>query len=61
MGLCYICGSGIEKDEKEVFRLFQVAVDDESSDGYVQLGLCYKQAIGVEKHVQEAVRFFSLL
>ncbi len=45
--------------KKEAARMFQLAVDDENSDGYVQLGYCYKNGIGVEKDGKEAIRLLA--
>ncbi len=40
--------------------MFQLAVDDENSTGYVQLGFWYKYGTEVDKDEKEAVRMFHI-
>ncbi len=42
LGICCNYVTGVEKDGKEAVFLFQLAVDDENSEGYMQFGLRYK-------------------
>ena len=61
LGLCYLDGKGVQKNEAEAARLFRLSADQGNSSGQAELGGCYLQGLGgVRKDKEEAVRLARL-
>ena len=59
LGHCYKHGIGVEKDAKKAVKLYEKAVEQESTSAQYNLGLCYEDGIGVEKDVKMAVELYK--
>ena len=59
MGLHYLGGLGVDKDEQQAVRFFRLAADMGDAAAMLNLGLCFARGKGVEKNEQEAVRWLS--
>lgn len=55
VGLCYIEGDGVEKDEKEAIRWFVDAANNGDVLGQYCLGCCFLYGTGIEKDLQAAL------
>jgi TPR repeat protein len=58
-GNSYANGTGVEKDDKEAVRLYQMAVECGNSAAMVNLGTCYANGNGVPKDLKIAIRLYS--
>jgi TPR repeat protein len=59
LGMCYLHGVGVEKDNDEAVRWFRLAADQNDASGLSQLATCYSRGVGVEMNPSEAIRLFS--
>jgi len=60
LGLCYVTGDGVEKDEREAVKWFLLAAGQGNADAQNHLGFCYDNGTGVEKDAREAVKWYRL-
>jgi TPR repeat protein len=60
LGVCYLDGSGVTKNDVEAVRLYRLAADQGYAQAQFYLGACYQQGIGVPKNEAEAVRWYRL-
>lgn len=53
LGMCYLNGNGVKKDEKKAVEWFQKAAEQDHKDAQCQLGICYLNFIGIKKYDPE--------
>ena len=59
MGLAFMSGLVVEKDEKKAFELFKKSASTfENKDTMTQLGICYFKGIGVAVNMDESFKLF---
>lgn len=58
LGLCYLNGSGVTKDETEAVKWFRKAAEQEYAEAQNYLGECYVRGTGVEKDTEMALECF---
>lgn len=62
LGLCYLNGEGITKDERQAHVLFRDAgLSHNIADAKYQLALCYQKGVGITKDAGFALTLFSEL
>ena len=54
LGLCFLHGFGVEKDEKRAFWLFRQAAANDYVPAYNHLGDCYSNGTGTPKDYEQA-------
>lgn len=61
LGMCYLYGNGVLRDEQKAMKLFERAVetDHDHAAALNQLGECLRDGIGCAKDVEESVRRFA--
>lgn len=59
IGLCYLCGSGVEADGNEAFKWIEKAAEEGCSQAYVHLARCYAYGWGTDKDPEKAVDWFE--
>ena len=60
LGLMYFEGDGVEQDDAEAVRWYQLAVAQGDAAGQYNLGVMYAEGRGVPQDDAEAVRWFRL-
>ena len=60
VGSCYAYGIGVEQNDAEAFRYYQMAADQGDAMAQFSLGLCYDNGFGVEKNGDEALKYYQL-
>lgn len=55
IGLCYLSGEGVTKNEQEAFQWFICAANQDDVLGQFCLGNCYLHGQGTEKNIQSAI------
>ena len=60
LGVYYLNGVGIAKDDKEAVRIFTLAAQQGHSAAQNNLGWCYQNGVGVVRDDKEAVRLYTL-
>ena len=60
LGLHYLHGYRVEKNEQEAVRLFRAAAGNREVGAQLVLGFCYLMGRGVEANRNEAKRFYKL-
>ena len=58
LGLQYLAGEGVQKDEVLAVTYFRKASRFRNSSAQFRLGLCYAQGVGVDKNEKEAVKWY---
>ena len=58
MGLCYMDGKGVQKDEKQAFLCFEKAALQGHADAQCKLGDCYYWAKGVTQDYTRAAKWY---
>jgi len=59
LGIRYLTGDGVEKDETQAVQWFQKAAGQENADAQYWLGRCYLTGVGVEKDPTQAIQWFQ--
>lgn len=59
LGLLYIKGDGVEKDEEVAVKWFKKAAEQGYPAAQYTLGLCFRVGMGVEQDEEEAVTWFA--
>jgi len=59
LGIRYLNGIGLEKNEADAVKWFRKAADQEHLGAQYNLGLCYYNGYGVEKNLAEALKWSS--
>jgi TPR repeat protein/predicted acylesterase/phospholipase RssA len=59
LGLSYLLGIGVEKDEKKAIEYFEMAAKQGNINAQLSLGKCYLDGYGVEKDVKKAVQYYE--
>jgi len=57
IGLCYLYGIGVDKNDSEAFKYFTIAADRGYTAAKYRLGLCYKYENGTTKNLAEAYKW----
>ena len=60
LGLCYIEGAGVVKNEEEAVKWFRKAAMQGHVDAQCLLGQCYEYGKGVKKDAAEAEKWYTL-
>ena len=60
LGVCYMDGEEIEKNEKEACKWFHLAAKQGHAAAQNSLGVCYMDGEGVEQNEKEACKWFQL-
>jgi uncharacterized protein len=60
LGLMYLLGRGVEKDEIEAIRWYKLAAKKGLASAQLDLGMNYQLGIGVSQDHMEAVRWYKL-
>ncbi|CAN4265567.1 Peptidase M48 [Methylophilaceae bacterium] len=60
LGIIYLLGRGVTKDEKEAVRFFRLAAEQGDARAQNSLGRMYEEGTGVIKNEKEALRLFQL-
>jgi len=58
LGLCYLNGTGVTKNDVEAANWFRKSADAGNSDGMWRLGACYLGGTGVTMNFEEGVKWF---
>merc|ERR1719242_1550629 len=59
MGYCYQEGDGVEKDEKEAFRLYHAAAEQGYAKAQYNLGELYNCGQGIKQDRRESLRWYK--
>ncbi|MBZ0182186.1 MAG: dynamin family protein [Melioribacteraceae bacterium] len=59
LGLFYLNGIGVDKDEQKAFNYFLRASKQINSEAFTNLGLCYLNGIGVDKDLNKSKYYFE--
>ena len=59
VGLRYVNGQGVEKNDAEAVKWFLKAAQQGHSDAQYLVGVCYNQGIGVEQNYAEARKWYE--
>ena len=59
LGFAYYLGEGVEQDDKEAFRLYQLSADQEFPVAMFAVGECYYLGRGVEKNLEAAAKWYQ--
>ena len=59
LGLCYVRGIGVEKDEARAVELFAEGADQDYLPAVTELGLCYELGHGVEMDKANAAELYE--
>ena len=57
LGLCYVMGEGIKKNEKEALKWFEKAAFQGNRSAMFRLAACYEKGIGTDKDPAGAYRW----
>jgi len=60
LGLNYLNGQGVTKNDAEAVRWFRLAANQGNAIAQINLGWCYLKGQGVERNDTEAVRLYTL-
>ncbi len=60
LGVCYIEGIGIAKDEKKAVEYYHLAAQQNYNDAQNALGRCYANGIGIPKDDKKALEYYHL-
>lgn len=60
LGICYLTGHDVPKDEKQAVLLFRLAAEKGLVEAQHNLGCCYALGQGVKKNLKLAVDLFSI-
>jgi len=55
---CYFAGQGVPRDDREGFRLTQLAADASLVEAIFCLGGCYERGCGVRRSLETAIKWF---
>lgn len=58
LGLCYLNGDGVGKDQNEAVKWFRIAAEQGDAEGQYMLGACYANGIGVIENKAEATKWW---
>lgn len=59
LGMCYLYGKGIEKDEIKGVNLIRKAADQGDAFAQFELGKCYSIGTGVKQNLNNAAKYFK--
>lgn len=59
LGVLYMNGQGVAKDEAQAFQWFKLATDQNFAVAQYYLGLLYMNGQGVKKSMDEAIKWFK--
>lgn len=59
LGLMYLNGEGVAKDEKQAFAYFKQASEQGDISSQYWLGFCYENGIGTAQNLMQAVGWYK--
>lgn len=59
LGICYLEGKGVKKDEKKAVEYFEKAAQSGYSEAQYQLGVCYEKGKGVNEDKKKALNWYN--
>ena len=59
LGVCYLFGNGVNRDEEKAVELFREAAEKGNVAAQVNLGICYEYGIGIATNIREAEKWYE--
>lgn len=59
LGLMYLNGQGVAKDETLAFRQFKISAEQGDITSQYWLGFCYENGIGTSKDINQAISWYQ--